>query len=202
MIFDEEIIISQIINVLILNTKRDKRNLKSLQLRIFKLVWILQRKNYESVVDAVSQKIVGGGQDMINRRYEEIQVGDKATFSKTVTEADVYGFAGITGDFNPVHVDAEFAKNSLFKERVAHGILTAGFISAVLGTQLPGINTIYLKQELEFTAPVKIGDTVTAEAEVLSKRDDKKLITLKTTVTNQRGEVVVKGQALVKKVDP
>ncbi|WP_406678708.1 MaoC family dehydratase [Moorella sp. ACPs] len=139
---------------------------------------------------------------MINRRYEEIQVGDKATFSKTVTEADVYGFAGITGDFNPVHVDAEFAKNSLFKERVAHGILTAGFISAVLGTQLPGINTIYLKQELEFTAPVKIGDTVTAEAEVLSKRDDKKLITLKTTVTNQRGEVVVKGQALVKKVDP
>lgn len=76
--------------------------------------------------------------------------------------------------------------NSIFKGRVVHGVLTAGFISAVLGAQLPGINTIYLKQELEFTAPVKIGDTVTAEVEVLSKRDDKKLITLKTTVNEEK----------------
>jgi len=165
------------------------------------LAQFLRYASYRGISNAIINNILGGELNVINRRYEEIQVGEKAAISKTVSEADVYGFAGITGDFNPVHVNAEFAKNSIFKERVAHGVLTAGFISAVLGTQLPGINTIYLKQELEFTAPVKIGDTVTAEVEVLSKRDDKKLITLKTTVTNQRGEIVIKGEALVKKVD-
>ncbi|MDI3522085.1 MAG: hypothetical protein PWR31_1592 [Bacillota bacterium] len=139
---------------------------------------------------------------MVNRRYEDIKVGEKASFTKTVTEADVVAFAGITGDFNPVHINAEYAKKSFFKERIAHGILTAGFISAALGTQLPGPNSIYLKQDLSFTAPVKLGDTVTATVEVTAKRDDKKLITLSTIVTNQRGEVVVKGEALIKKMDP
>ncbi|BCV23741.1 MaoC family dehydratase [Gelria sp. Kuro-4] len=139
---------------------------------------------------------------MVNRRYEDIKVGEKASFTKTVTEADVVAFAGITGDFNPVHINAEYAKKSFFKERIAHGILTAGFISAALGTQLPGPNSIYLKQDLSFTAPVKLGDTVTATVEVTAKRDDKKLITLSTVATNQRGEVVVKGEALIKKMDP
>ncbi|HHV57491.1 MAG TPA: MaoC family dehydratase [Firmicutes bacterium] len=139
---------------------------------------------------------------MVNRRYEDIKVGEKASFTKTVTEADVVVFAGITGDFNPVHINAEYAKKSFFKERIAHGILTAGFISAALGTELPGPNSIYLKQDLSFTAPVKLGDTVTATVEVTAKRDDKKLITLSTIVTNQRGEVVVKGEALIKKMDP
>jgi 3-hydroxybutyryl-CoA dehydratase len=139
---------------------------------------------------------------MVNRRYEDIKIGEKASFIKTVTEADVVAFAGITGDFNPVHINAEYAKKSFFKERIAHGILTAGFISAALGTQLPGPNSIYLKQDLSFTAPVKLGDTVTATVEVTAKRDDKKLITLSTVVTNQRGEVVVKGEALIKKMDP
>lgn len=132
-------------------------------------------------------------------RFADIQVGDKASMTKTVTEADVDAFAGITGDVNPVHVDAEFAKTTIFKERVAHGMLSAGFISAVLGTSLPGANTIYLEQQLVFKLPVKIGDTVTATVEVLEKIDAKKQLILKTTVTNQKGRVVTDGKATVMK---
>ena len=132
--------------------------------------------------------------------YEDIKIGESASVSKTITESDIVNYAGITGDFNPVHMDAEYAKESLFKERIAHGMLVSGFISAVLGTQLPGPNAIYLGQELSFKAPVKIGDTVTAEATVLEKRDEKRIIKLKTTVTNQRGEIVVDGSAVIKKV--
>ena len=131
--------------------------------------------------------------------YDDIKVGDSASFSKTITESDIVTYAGLTGDFNPVHINAEFAKESMFKERIAHGMLVSGFISAVLGTQLPGPNTIALGQELKYMAPVKIGDTVTAEATVTEKRDDKRIIKFKTTVTNQRGEIVVDGSAVVKK---
>lgn len=134
-------------------------------------------------------------------RYVDIRVGDKASMSKTVTEYDVYTFAGVTGDFNPVHINSQFAKNTMFKERIAHGMLSAGFISAVLGTALPGINTIYLAQELFFTAPVKIGDTVTATVEVIEKIDAKHRLVLKTIVTNQDNIVVVDGKATVMKKD-
>ncbi len=134
-------------------------------------------------------------------RYANIQVGDKASMSKTVTEYDVYAFAGITGDFNPVHINKQFAKNTMFKEQIAHGMLSAGFISAVLGTALPGINTIYLAQELVFKAPVKIGDTVTATVEVVEKIDAKHRLLLKTIVTNQDNIVVVDGKATVMKKD-
>ncbi|EAX47961.1 MaoC domain protein dehydratase [Thermosinus carboxydivorans Nor1] len=132
-------------------------------------------------------------------KFEDIKIGDKASMSKTVTEYDVYTFAGLTGDFNPVHVNTEFAKTTMFKERIAHGMLSAGFISAVLGTALPGMNTIYLAQELVFKAPVKIGDTVTATVEVLEKIEGKNRVILKTTVTNQDGVVVVDGKATVMK---
>ncbi|KLU61906.1 (R)-specific enoyl-CoA hydratase [Peptococcaceae bacterium CEB3] len=132
--------------------------------------------------------------------FAEIQVGDSASLSKTVTEHDILTFAGVTMDFNPVHIDQEYAKGSIFGQRIAHGMLTAGFISAVLGTQLPGPNSIYLGQELKFTAPVAVGDTVTATATVVEKRDDKRILKLKTTVTNQKGAVVVEGNAVVKKV--
>jgi 3-hydroxybutyryl-CoA dehydratase len=132
--------------------------------------------------------------------YDEIKVGDSASFAKTITEADVVLYAGLIGDFNPIHIDAEYAKQSMFKERVAHGMLVSGLISAVIGTKLPGPNSIYLGQDLKFTAPVKIGDTVTAVATVTEKRDDKRIIKLKTTVSNQRGEVVIDGSAVVKKV--
>lgn len=131
--------------------------------------------------------------------YEEIHIGDRASFSKTVSETDIYHFAGITGDFNPLHIDEEFAKKTFFKERIAHGILSAGFISAVLAMKLPGPNTIYLSQNLKFLAPVKIGDTVKAEVEVLKKIEDKKIIHLRTQVKNQRDELVVDGEATVMK---
>lgn len=131
--------------------------------------------------------------------YEEIHIGDKASFTKTISESDVYQFAGITGDFNPVHVNSEYANQTIFKERVVHGILTAGFISAVLGTKLPGKDTIYLSQKVDFKAPVKIGDTVTAEVEVLEKKDHKKIIRLRTIVKNQLDEIVVDGEAVVMK---
>jgi len=131
--------------------------------------------------------------------FAEIKVGDKASMSKTVSEFDVYSFAGVTGDFNPVHIDAEFAKTTMFKERIAHGMLTAGFISAVLGTALPGKNTIYMGQELQFKAPVKIGDTVTATVEVLEKIEGKNRLILRTSVTNQAGVLVTDGKATVMK---
>jgi len=131
--------------------------------------------------------------------YEGISVGDKASFSKTISEADVSGFAGITGDFNPVHVNQVFAEKSQFKKRIAHGMLSASLISTVLGTRLPGANTIYLSQEVKFTAPVYLGDTLTAEVEVTEKNDKKKILTLKTTVVNQEGKTVVDGQAKVMK---
>ncbi len=136
-----------------------------------------------------------------NCEFEAIQIGQKASLTKTITECDIYTFAGITGDFNPVHIDAEFAKKSIFKERIAHGMLTAGLVSAVLGTKLPGTNTIYLKQELEFTSPVRIGDTITAQVEVLEKKPENKVIRLRTIATNQEGKVVLKGEAVVMKPD-
>lgn len=137
----------------------------------------------------------------VERKYAELKVGDKASVSKTITEADVVLYAGVTGDFNPVHINEEFAKSSLFERRVAHGMLCAGLISAAIGTELPGINSIYLGQQLKFVGPVFIGDTVTAEVEITHKRDDKKIVTLKTTVRNQRGENVIEGEAVIKKFE-
>jgi 3-hydroxybutyryl-CoA dehydratase len=134
---------------------------------------------------------------MIGKSIQEIQVGDKASFQKTITESDVYLYAGITGDLNPVHINTEHAEQSIFKERIAHGMLTAGFISAVLGLQLPGPGTIYMSQSIRFTAPVRIGDTIKAEAEVTEKMEEKNRIKLKTTCTNQRGEDVLVGEAMV-----
>lgn len=132
-------------------------------------------------------------------QFADIQVGDTASTSKTVTEHDVYTYAGISGDFNPVHINAEFAKTTMFKERIAHGMLSAGFISAVLGTTLPGANTIYLGQELAFKAPVKIGDTVTATVEVIEKIEAKHRLILRTMVINQEGTIVIDGKATVMK---
>lgn len=131
--------------------------------------------------------------------YMDINVGDHASFSKTISESDIYQFAGITGDFNPLHVDNEFAKNSIFKERISHGLLTAGFISTVIGMKLPGVNTIYLTQNLKFLGPVKIGDTVKAEVKVLEKIDRKRIIRLQTLVKNQHGDIVIDGEATVMK---
>ena len=132
-------------------------------------------------------------------KFAELTIGQQASMSKTISEHDVYTYAGITGDFNPVHINAEFAKNSMFGERIAHGMISAGLISAVIGTSLPGANTIYMGQDLSFRAPVKFGDTITATVEVLEKIEGKNRIILKTTVTNQTGKVVTEGKATVLK---
>ncbi|AOT70207.1 MaoC family dehydratase [Geosporobacter ferrireducens] len=128
--------------------------------------------------------------------YEEINIGDKASFEKTVTETDIYLYAGITGDLNPAHINQKASENSIFKGRIAHGMLSAGFISAVLGMHLPGPGTIYLSQELRFTAPVFIGDTVKAEVEVIEKME-KGRVKLKTTCYNQDKKIILEGAAVV-----
>lgn len=130
-----------------------------------------------------------------NRDY--IEVGDRATFRRTITEADIALFAGATGDTNPYHFDEEYAKRGRFGRRIAHGMLVTGLISTVLGTRLPGPGTIYISQSLKFRKPVFIGDTITAVAEVTAIREDKPIVTLRTDCHNQRGEVVVEGEALV-----
>ena len=130
-------------------------------------------------------------------RIDAIQVGQSAEMAKTVTETDVTLFAGLTGDFNPVHVDAVAAAQSRFGERIAHGMLSAGFISAVLGMQLPGPGSIYLSQSLRFTKPVRIGDTITARLEVLEVLATKRRVRLAATCRNQNGETVVEGEAVV-----
>ncbi len=127
---------------------------------------------------------------------EAFGVGQVARVAKTITEADILLFAAVSTDTNPVHLDAEAAAASPFKERVAHGMLSAGLISAVLGTKLPGPGTIYLGQTLRFRAPVKIGDTVTAEAEVTAFDPEKRRATLRTTCRVQ-GKVVIEGEAQV-----
>jgi len=134
---------------------------------------------------------------MNGRTISQIALGDSASFTKTVTEADVVQFAGISGDFNPAHIDAVSAEKSIFGQRIAHGMLSAGFISTVLGTQLPGPGTIYMAQELRFTKPVYFGDTVTATCTVVERIEEKNRIKLETVVVNQRGETVITGFATV-----
>ena len=129
--------------------------------------------------------------------YDEIQLGDSATFTKTLSETDIYLFAGITGDMNPAHVDAISAADGMFKQRIAHGMLTASFISTVIAMKLPGPGTIYAGQNLQFRAPVFIGDTVTARIECSEKAEARKWVKFKTTVTNQDGKLVVDGEATV-----
>ncbi len=134
---------------------------------------------------------------MIGKTFDQLTIGDSDRFSKTVTETDIYLFAGITGDFNPAHIDEAYAQGTFFKTRIAHGMLSAGFISAVIGTRLPGPGTVYMRQTLDFLAPVRIGDTVTATVEVIEKMEDKKRVRLRTTCVNQEGTRILDGEALV-----
>ena len=122
---------------------------------------------------------------------EDLTVGQTAVFAKTVTEADIVLFAGVTGDLNQ-----EYAETTMFKGRIAHGMLAAGFISAVLGTKLPGPGTIYLSQSLKFKAPVRIGDTVVARVTISAIVPEKKRVTL-TTTAQVGSTIVVEGEAVV-----
>lgn len=127
----------------------------------------------------------------------EIELGDSASFTKTVTESDITMFAGVSGDFNPVHINDEYAKNTPFKSRIAHGMLSASFVSTVLGTQLPGPGTIYIGQELRFTKSVYINDTITVKCSVTEKNSEKNRLKLETIATNQNGDIVISGLATV-----
>lgn len=137
-----------------------------------------------------------GRDEFVGHYVEDLSVGMSASFAKTVSEADVVLFAGVSGDTNPVHINEEFAKNTMFKTRIAHGMLSAGFISAVLGTKLPGQGAIYMSQNLKFKAPVRIGDTVKATATVSEVIPEKKRVVMKTVCTV--GEtVVLEGEAML-----
>ena len=124
-------------------------------------------------------------------------VGAKAALSKTISERDVASFAEISGDLNPLHLDDAFAKQTRFGARIAHGGFAFAIISAVLGMELPGPGTVYISQNLRFLKPVFFDDTITAAVEITGIRPDKGIITLKTDCTNQRGEKIAEGEAVV-----
>lgn len=127
----------------------------------------------------------------------EFKVGQKASVSKIITDGDIRDFARISGDDNPIHLDDDYAVQSLFGRRIAHGILVSALISRVIGTMLPGEGTIYLSQNVKFVKPVYVEDTVVAEVEILKIDNEKKRMTLKTTVTKEDGTCVIEGEALV-----
>jgi len=125
------------------------------------------------------------------------KAGDAATRSRMITDEDIRAFADLTGDHNPVHLDDEYAAGTRFGQRIAHGMLAASLISATLANELPGRGTVYLSQSLRFLAPVLPGDTVTASVAVTKVREDKPILTLETVCTNQRGERLIEGEAVV-----
>jgi len=148
---------------------------------------------YECQLNVWGRKGLG----MIGKTINELKIGDAAEFTKTMAESDIYLYAGVTGDFNPAHLNEVYASKTLFKTRIAQGMLTAGFVSGLLGISLPGPGTIYIRQELDFLAPVRIGDTVTARVEVIEIMVPENRVRLQTTCINQDGIKVLDGQAIV-----
>ncbi|GAB4354179.1 MAG: MaoC family dehydratase [Gammaproteobacteria bacterium] len=128
--------------------------------------------------------------------FDELSVGQEAAFAKTITEADIAHFVAITGDTNPLHVDAEFARQTFFGERIAHGMLSAALFSTLVGLHLPGIGAIYRSQSLEFLRPVHIGDTLTARLRISAIDRDSERIELDSWIDNQRGERVIEGKSV------
>lgn len=131
-------------------------------------------------------------------KFADLTIGQKDSITKTFTDEDVRKFSEVSLDTNPIHLDEQAAKESIFGKRIVHGIATCGLISAVLANKLPGPGTIYLGQEARFTAPVFLGDTITATCEIIELREDKHIVKLSTTCVNQDGKAVVTGTATVK----
>ena len=131
------------------------------------------------------------------KSIEEMEIGEKASFTKTITETDVVNYAGVTGDFNPAHINEEYANDTMFEGRIAHGMLGAGLISTVLGTKLPGPGAIYVKQEVEFKAPVRFNDTITAKVEKKKKNEEKNRVIMDTVCTNQNDKIVIDGKVVL-----
>ena len=127
----------------------------------------------------------------------DLNIGDTFSTSREVTDEIIRKFADVSGDYNPIHLDDEFAKTTRFGKRIAHGMLSGAFISAVLGNEFKDRKIVYLSQTMKFTAPVFIGDTVTATARITNIREDRGIVTLETVCTNQNGETLVKGEAAV-----
>lgn len=127
----------------------------------------------------------------------QLKIGDKFTTNRTVTDELIRAFAEVSGDYNPIHLDEEFAKNTRFGKRIAHGMLSGAFISAVLGNEFKDMKIIYLSQTMRFTAPVFIGDTVTTTATITNIREDKNIVTCETVCTNQNGEMLVTGESKI-----
>lgn len=134
---------------------------------------------------------------LTNHTYDEITIGQTASYSRTVGEREILLFAAVSGDVNPVHLDPEFAAGTRFGERIAHGMITGSFVSAALALRLPGPGTIYLSQSLRFRLPVKLGDTVTVELVVTNKNDKRTLVTLDCRARNQAGKMIASGTAEV-----
>ena len=135
-------------------------------------------------------------------KYAAIKIGDTATLSHTITQHDIDHFIELTGDDNKLHIDANYAKTTVFKKPVAHGMLGASFISTVIGTKLPGDGALWFAQNLEFLLPVRVGDTITVVAEVLKKYDRDHIVELKTDIFNQHKQAVTTGVAKVKVIEP
>ncbi len=129
--------------------------------------------------------------------FNEVKIGQTAEYERTITEDDIEKFAEVSGDYNPVHMNEEYAKQTMFQGRIAHGMLSASFISTVIASKLPGPGSIYLKQDLVFRKPVRIGDKITAKVEVISKNIEKKRITLSTICSNKDNQIVIDGEAIV-----
>ena len=133
----------------------------------------------------------------LGKTYDQLETGDEASFTKTITETDVYLFAGISGDFNPMHMNEAFARQTPFKTRIAHGALPQSLIAPVLGMKLPGLGTILVEISCRFKAPTFFGDTITATARVTEKLSEKKWVRMQLTWTNQHGKLVAEGEAMV-----
>ena len=127
----------------------------------------------------------------------DVKVGDKFSTTRKITDELVRKFADVSGDYNPIHLDEEFAKTTRFGRRIAHGMLSGALISAVLGYEFKERKIVYLSQTMKFTAPAFLGDTITATATVTDIREDKRIVTLETDCSNQNGELTVKGEAVV-----
>ncbi|MBU42566.1 MAG: hypothetical protein CMN76_05055 [Spirochaetaceae bacterium] len=131
------------------------------------------------------------------KTFEEIQIGDEASFTKTISESDIYLYAGISGDFNPVHVDEEYAKTTSFKTRIAHGGLAGSLLAPVLGMKLPGLGTVALEVTQKYRSPVYPGDTITCSVEVTKKIQKIKAVEMRIQWTNQKGKLISKGTCRV-----
>ena len=129
---------------------------------------------------------------------KSLKIGDKASLSRVFTEEDVINFSEISTDTNPIHLDETYASSTIFEKRIVHGMLVASLFSALIGVELPGEGSIYLGQTLSFKAPVLIGDQVTASVEIIEIREDKPIITLRTICINDKGQVLIEGEAVVK----